>query len=367
MAQGDAGEYGPGEDRETPGPGEDQQQPGGVDDPGRTRRQVLKAGVGLGAVAAVGYGYRQSREEVFPTGDGSTLDDVPERAEFVFSWTGSELLAADGLQRATDPELAALGIEGIQTTTDVFETIEAATTIAPRELGEVSAFGTIPTESESYAGLVFESSADPETVRERLGERGNLLETAEHRGQTMWVVGNDQLTWTLALCHLSGGRYALGSRTELEDVIDVRQGEQRRLGGMVIDGFEGASDGLLRGGFVVPPAAFSALDLSITTGLADSIEYGFSSLSDGVLTVTLVAPDDGTAQDLDTTLNALGQLDRTDIAAAVGDSPVIQVVLTILEDLNTTVNGREVTATVEDGFRVPAILISFLLEEALLG
>lgn len=370
MAEDDPGRTRPRErggepsEQKAEGPPQRDASLGSNNETGTTRRQLLKAGVGLGAVGAVGYGYLRSQEEVLAARDGSTLDDVPDSAEFVFSWTGSELLTAEGLQAATDPEISTLDIDGIANTTEMFDVVESTTTIDPRELGEMTGFGAIPTETETYVGLVFESDADPQTVKGRLVDRGNLQDTVEYREQTLWVVGNDGLTWDLVFGHLGDGRYALGSQTELEDIVDIRRGEARRVGGTVMDGYENAAEGLLRGGFVVPAAAFADLDIPITAGLADSIEYGSASLSEGVLTVTLVAPDSSVAEDLDTTLNALGQLDQEDIAAQVGDSPLVQVILTILQDLDTTVSGREVTARVSDGFRVPAILISYLLEQA---
>ncbi|WP_336326365.1 hypothetical protein [Halovenus sp. HT40] len=336
---------------------------------GETRRQLLKAGVGLGAVGVIGYAYLQTQEEVTAATDGSTVDDVPERSEFVFSWTGSELLTDDGFVTATDQELGTLAIDGASSTSELFETITAATALDPREMGEVSAFGGMPTESGTYAGLIFESDTDPQTVRDRLAERGHLLDTVEYREQTMWVTSSDRLSWELLLCHLGGNRYALGSRTELEAIVDLRAGDGRRIGGGAIDGFDEAEEGMLRGGFVVPPETFASLELSFATGLADAIEYGSASLSaDGVLTVTLVAPNDSMAQDLDQTLNALGQLDREDISAQVGgDSAVVEVILTILEDIDTEVDGSSVRVTVADGFRVPAVVLGVLLERGVSG
>lgn len=334
-----------------------------------TRRQLLKAGVGLGAVGVIGYAYLRTQEEVTAATDGSTVDDVPERSEFVFSWTGRELQTDDGFVTAADQELGTLAIDGASSTSELFETITAATAIDPRELGEVSAFGGVPTESGTYAGLIFESEADPQTVRDRLAERGHLLDTVEYREQTLWVTSSDRLTWELLLGHLGEGRYALGSREELEEIIDVRAGERGRIGGKAIDGFEEAGEGLLRGGFVVPPETFANLELSFATGLADAIEYGSARLSaDGVLTVTFVAPNDSMAEDLDQTLNALGQLDRETISAQVGgSSPIVEVILTILEEIDTEVDGSSVRVTVADGFRVPAVVLGVVLERGVSG
>jgi hypothetical protein len=247
----------------------------------------------------------------------------------------------------------------------LFETISSVTTLDPRELDAVSAFGELPRESDSYAGFIFDAETGPQTVRDRLDSTGNLRGTGEYEGQTLWFVGNEQLTWNLVFGHLGENRYALGTRPELEDIVDVRAGEKQRVGGGVIDGLERVSEGLLRGGFVAPPAAFEALDLSITTGLAESITFGSAHVSDGTLTVTLVAPSESVAADLDQTLNALGQLDQEDIAAQVGTAPVVTVILALLEDLNTELDDSAVKVTVTDGYRVPALAVGFLLERAL--
>jgi len=337
--------------------------PGGHD---QTRRQLLKAGVGLGAVGAVGYAYLRSQEDVVAATNGSTVDDVPGRSEFVFSWTGTELLTADGFEAAVDQELRGLAIDDASRTAELFDTITAGTAIDPRETGEVSAFGRLSSDVGTYAGFVFESETDPETVRTRLDEQGYLLDTFEHRDRTLWLIGNERLNWDLVLCHLDGNRYALGTRAELKDIIDLRAGESQRIGGRVIDGYDSAGAGLLSGGFVVPPEAFADLDLAIATELANSIEYGFAAIADGVLTVTFVAPDDTTAEDLDQTLNALGQLDQDDLAGQIGTSAVAEVVLALLDDLDTERSGSEVTATVTDGFRIPALVVRTVLERALL-
>jgi hypothetical protein len=229
----------------------------------------------------------------------------------------------------------------------------------------VTAFGELPRESGSYAGFIFESEIEPQTVRDRLDSHGSLRGTDEYEGKTLWLVGNDRLEWEMLLCHLGGSRYALGTAEELEDIIDVRTGEGRRVDGGVISGLDSTEDGLLVGGFVVPAEALESLDLAITTGLAEGIDFGAAVIADGSLTVTLVAPNNSAATDLDRTLNALGQLDQEDIAAQIaGDSPVIEVVLALLENLTTEVNGTAVQVTVSDGYQVPAIVASFLLERA---
>lgn len=335
---------------------------------GATRRRLLKAGVGLLAVGGAGYGFLQTRDEVVARTDGSTLDDVPDRSEFVFSWTGSELLTDEGFQAAVDEELGLVSIDSAGTALELFETIEAATAINPQETGAVSAFGALPSGPTTYAGLLFESDTEIETVENRLADRGHLRDTVEYRDQTLYLVETDRLVWELVLCHLGDGRYALGTRSELEDIIDIRAGDGSRINGLVIDGFDAASEGILKGGFVVPAAAFSDLDLPIGVGIADSIEYGSAAIVDGVLSVTFVAPDESVAEDLAQTLETLGRLDREDIAPEVGaDSPLVEVILTLLGEIETEVDGRDVQATVAGGFRVPAVLLSYVVDQATIG
>ncbi|WP_436903149.1 hypothetical protein [Halovenus halobia] len=329
-----------------------------------TRRQLLKAGVGFTAVGAVGYGYLRTRSDIVAATDGSPLDDVPGRSEFVFRWTGSELFTAEGFRAALDDELAALAISDATSTTELLDTVEAGTGIDPRASGAVVAFGRLPRASRNYAGLLFESSATPENVRAEIQQRGALTTTSTYREQTLWGLGSSRLEWSLLLAHLSGDRYGLATTSELEDVVDVRNGERARLGGSVRTGLNEAGEGMIRGGFVVPSAAFEGLDLPVV-GLAENIEYGSVSLGDGVLTVRLVAPSGSVATDLEQTLTALSGLDRQTIIDQIGEpSPLVEVILAVLDDLETEVEGSVVRVTVADGFRVPAVLIGFLLDSA---
>lgn len=331
-----------------------------------TRRQLLKSGVGFVGVGAVAYGYQRTRSNVVPVTDGSALDDVPARSEFVFRWTGRDLFRTGAFQTALDRELEALGIADATTATELFDTVETATGVDPRSAGAVTAFGRYPRPDEDYAGLLFESSVDPEAVRAQIQQRGALTGTSEYAGQRLWGLGNDRLTWSLLLGHFESGRYGLGTAPELEDIVDVRSGGGDRIGGAVRRGLSEA-EGIVRAGFVVPPAAFESVDLPLTA-LAENVEYGSASLVDGVLTVRLVAPSSSVATDLEQTLTALSELDRERIVDQIGgSSPLVEVVLTLLDDLETTVEGSAVRLTVADGFRVPAVLVGFLLDSAVVG
>lgn len=357
---GDTPRESPGQSPSPPAPG---QQVGGGGE-SATRRQLLKAGVGFAAVGGVGYGYFRTRSDIVAATDGSPLDDVPGRSEFVFRWTGSELFTAEGFRAALDDELAALAIADATSTTELLDTVESGTGIDPRASGAVVAFGRLPRERGNYAGLLFESSANPDGVRAEIQQQGALTTTSTYREQTLWGLGNSRLEWSLLLAHLSGDRYGLATTAELEDVIDVRTGERARLGGSVRTGLNEAGEGMVRGGFVVPPAAFEGLDLPVA-GLAENIEYGSVSLADGVLTVRLVAPSGAVATDLEQTLTVLSNLDRQTIIDQIGEpSPLVEVILAVLGDLETEVEGSVVRVTVADGFRVPAVLVGFLLDSA---
>ena len=339
----------------------------GAVDESTTRRQLLKAGVGFAGVGAVGYGYLRTRGDIVAATDGSQLDDVPAQSEFVFRWTGTELFETNGFQTALDEELEALGIPDATTTTELLDTIESGTGIDPRQAGAVTAFGRFPRAESNYTGLLFESGATPDEVRAQTQQQGALTGTNTYREQTLWGLGNSRLEWSLLLAHLDGDRYGLATTPELEDVIDVRNGDAARVGDSVRRGLTEADGGIVRGGFVVPPAAFADLDLPIT-GLAESIEYGSASLADGVLTVRLVAPSASVATDLEQTLTALSGIDRRTIIDQIGgSSPLVEVILAVLDELETTVEQSVDRITVADGYRVPAVLVAFLLERAIIA
>jgi hypothetical protein len=330
-----------------------------------TRRQLLKAGVGFAGVAAFTYGFHRTRSEILAATDGSALDDVPGTSEFVFRWTGRDLFTTEEFLTALDTELQTLGIPDATTGTALFDTIESATGIDPRTAGAVTGFGRYPRADEDYAGLLFESGAEPAAVRAQI-QRGALTATSEYGGQELWGLGNSRLEWSVRLTHFGGGRYGLGTAPELEDVVDVRAGEAERIGGNVRRGL-GEAEGLVRAGFVLPPAAFEGVDLPIT-GLAENVEYGSASLVDGELTVRLVAPSASVASDLEQTLTVLSDLERQTIVDQVGgESPLVEVVLAVLDDVETTVEGSVVRLTVADGYRVPAVLVGFLLDDAVIA
>lgn len=330
-----------------------------------TRRQLLKAGVGFAGVGAVSYGYHRTREDVVATTDGSALDDVPASSEFVFRWTGRELFRTEAFQTALDEELQRLDIPDATTTTELLNSMEWATGIDPRNVGPVTAFGRYPRPDQRYAALLFESSVAPEQTRDQMAARNTLTGTSEYSGQTMLGLGSPRLKWSLLLAHLGDGRYGLGTTPELEDVVDVRGGNAQRIGGKVRRGL-GEAEGIVRAGFVVPPAALEGLDLPIG-GLAENVEYGSASLVDGVLTVELVAPSASVAGDLEQTLTVLSELDQQIIDQIGGSSPLVEVVLAVVDDLDTAVEGSIVRITVADGYRVPAVVVGYLLNSAVIG
>ena len=218
-----------------------------------TRRQLLKAAGGFAGVGVVGYAFHRTRGDIVAATDGSAFDDVPGRSEFVFRWTGRDLFTDERFLTALDRELQALAVADATSGPELFDTVENATGLDPRTAGEVTAFGRFPRDAGNYAGLLFESETGPTTVAEQIQQQGALTGTSEYGGQTLWGLGNDRLAWSLQLAHLEGSRYCLGSRPELEAVLDVRSGDMQRVGGRVRRGLDEAG-GIVRGGFVVPPA-----------------------------------------------------------------------------------------------------------------
>lgn len=378
--------------------------PGGA----HTRRQLMKAGAGLGLLGVVGYLFIQSRNEETAAG-GSLLGTVPDDVDFIVHGNGGRLLSDERFQTAVDEQLQATVVEQLQIPVDesltsesdthdspdtetvgqdspdtetmgqdssdadtvrgLFDAIERRTAIDPRDTGDVTAFGAAGDEASNYAAIRFESNADPQAVAQRLGDQNVLLDTVEYRGYELWIVGHRNFIWDLVLSHLDGDEFVLGTRPEVEDTIDLQEDGTGGITGDVRQAFSTAADGFLRGGFVVPDSLLESLDLPIIgEQFADRIEYGYGTVAEepaGELQLTLQTTSSSAAEDVEQTVNALSLIDTETIASVVDLDPEIMDLMTaVLEDISVETEGPAVEIRVPDGFRIAAIAVSYLLAES---
>jgi hypothetical protein len=334
------------------------------------RRTVLKAGLGATILGLLGFGAFQFLDDGSneTTAERNVLDTVPPKADLVAHTNATTLLSNSEFTDAINQQLATQTDSEYGSLSELLDGVQSTTGIDFRQVEDVTGFwGTA--QSTNYAAMIVQSPADESTVQERLANEGVVESETTYRDRPLYLLSSAEFIWDLYLSHLGDGEYALGTRQEIEDIIDVREGDLDRVGSDVRNAYRQSAAEPVRWGFIVPSGLVSELDsLPGATQLVADLDAGYGTLREdpsGEFRLTVETTSDSIASDFESQLNTLvmlanNQLESTN-ALNLSDATAQQL-QQVITDLETETDGANVILTVPDGFRLVPIVFEVVFQ-----
>lgn len=337
------------------------------------RRKLLKAGGGIGALGVLGVAASQL------LGDGSSPDSVlrsvPDLSDFVTHVDARDLLSDATFERAVSRTLSRQ-IETLDATTatGVLTGLLPGFDLPVDAVEDVIVFGASTNSPDRYVASILRTSWSSRAVRDQLTRLDASVTEAEYRDHPIYVTQSSRLPWTVLVGDLGDGTVVVGTRPEIEDVVDVVEGVSEPVDGSARQAFESAERGAVRFGFD-PPASFLDPGVFDVPGarLLEDVEYGYGSASvasDRSVTLVIRASSSSAADDIESQLSALVVLvqDRVDSTPVVdADEELSDELEQLLEATTVGRNGRSVSVTVPDGVGLLSTVLSLLFRVDRLG
>jgi len=226
------------------------------DSPPSTRRLALLA-VGLSALLVTA-GCAGSIGGLGESGDGGAhLDSVPASAEYVAYVDAAGMASDESLRSIANTALDARSEHDDDAPADVdamFEEAESDSGLDPSKVEAVTAFGTAAESpmagDESSAMVLSTSYSEDDLVAAMEAEDAELTEETYSDTTLYAYEGGEEYEGVLAV--LGDGTFAVGDRSEVEAVVDVRAGDADALGGDLAAAFEDTDDGYVRFAMATP-------------------------------------------------------------------------------------------------------------------
>jgi len=226
--------------------------------PRSTRRLALLA-VGLSALLVTA-GCAGGLGGLGADGDGSSgphVDSVPASAEYVSYVDAAGMASDESLRSIANAALNASSEADDDAPSDVdaaFEEAEDDSGLDPTKVESVTAFGASPEnpmEGEGSSAMVLSTSyTEDELVSAMEAEDAERSEET-HGDTTLYAYEGDE-DYEGVLAVLGDGTFALGDRSTVESVVDVRAGDADALGGDLKAAFENTDDGYVRFAMATP-------------------------------------------------------------------------------------------------------------------
>lgn len=338
---------------------------GGVQRPTVRRRTLLKAGVGVAALGALGVA--ASRLLGSDSAPDPVLQSVPDTADFVTHGAAQSLLSDSTLERTVSRDLSRQ-IDSLDTTTvgGVLDYLIPGFDLRIEDVQDVIAFGATRDSPDSYFASILQTAWNSSAVRDQLSRLGATTD-GEYRERPIYVVQSSRLPWTSLVSDLGGGEFVIGTRPEIEDVIDVYDGVTEPVGGPVHQAFASTGEGVVRFGFDASASLVDPEELDVPGArLLEQTEYGYGSVgttSDRQMTLTVRAVSSSAADDIESQFSALlvlarDQIDRTPIVNS--DEELYGEIQQLLDAATVEKNAREVSVRIPDGRQLLSIALPLL-------
>lgn len=239
---------------------------------------------------------------------GPHLDSVPASAEYVAYVDAAGMASDESLRSIANAALDARTEYDDDAPADVdavFEAAENDSGLDPTKVEAVTAFGTTPENpmtDEASAAMVLATSYSEADLVAAMENQGAEFSEETYGDATLYVSerGSD---YERVLAVLGDGEFAVGDRSTVERVVDVRAGDADALGGDLKGAFEDTTDGYVRFAMAAPSGDASeavASQAPMDASALQSVEYVSGSFATGdgnvTTTVSLVAASESDAQ-----------------------------------------------------------------------
>lgn len=332
------------------------------------RRTVLKAGVGLAALGAVGVAASRLFGGDSAPDPAPALQSIPDVSDFVAHTDTQNLLSDPAFQRAISRTLSRR-VESLDTTTvsGLLEHFVPGFDLPIEDVQGVIAFGAATDSRDRYAASILQTEWTSGAVREQLTQLDASITREEYRERVLHVIHPSRLPWTFLLSDLGDGEFVVGTRPEIEDVIDIYDGVTEPIDGRVHRAFAATGDGVARVAFGVPSSLVDTGNSRVQgTELLEQIEYGYGSVgtaSDRRVTLTVRAVSSSAAEDIESQLEALlvllrDQIDRTPIVDP--DEELSQEIKQLLDAATVERNDSDVSLILPDGVELLSVALPLL-------
>jgi Protein kinase domain. len=327
------------------------------------RRGFLKTAGGGLVLVGIGAAVAQFRsdDQVDPA-----LASVPPAVDFVAHVETEQLLSDDGLRQTVASQvsrqvdsMAATTLEG------VLDHSLPGLQLDPREVHEAVAFGSAVDSPSQYAGLILRTEWDSERVASAIRRSDASTNRTGYRERAVYVVDSDRVPWTVLIGFLGDSEFVIGTRPEVQDVIDQSRGETGSLPREVSRAFESASRGAIRLGFDVSEAALRQVDREQISTLAANVESGYGSVGndpDRPVVLTLRAASPSAAEELEGQLSAAFVLLRSRVNESPDDDGELQTRLQqLIDDTEISRDRTNVSVEFPNGLDLVSVTLFLLL------
>ncbi len=206
-----------------------------------TRRAVLRSAGGLAGLTAASS--LSGCLGLFGNSGSSVIDenspatDIPQRAGALLHVDFEAILDADGILSSTNAALNASSSRVIDppgSVIDATDRLEGTYGLDPREMNRATAFvgediATTPTAADTttpYWGVLGESDWGDDAMRESFRNAApSRVTESTYKGQTIQEIGAETLSV------IGDGTVVLGSKTAVQDTLDVANGEGNGVSG----------------------------------------------------------------------------------------------------------------------------------------
>jgi hypothetical protein len=319
----------------------------------RVRRRTVLAGGGLlAALAAVGAG-AWAVLGGGGSGSGVDLSVVPDRAETVAAVDVAGLRESDALAGALNARLPlSLPLLGADTLAGVLDGVASRTGMDPAGVQQAVAFAARSAGQETYAALVLETDWDSSSLQSNLERAGESVSEETYADGRLFIAEYADLPFPVAVGEVGERRYAVGTRPEVEDVLETTSGSTPSVGGRQVEAFRAAADGQVRAGSLLPPEVLSgAVPDSVPdqvgaalTETARNVEYVSGSVSeDGEARLRAETGSAEAAETAAAQLRAASTLAADELGGGGTEDPLATLVR-LLEE--ASVSREETTVTV---------------------
>lgn len=271
------------------------------------RRTIFRFGGLLLALAAVGI---VSSRYLFSDSADGILDSVPPGMDFVSYTDVIELFSGEMVEQNLSQELSVLvDSDDEKTVNGLIKHMFPELRLDFKKIHNIVAFGQMTESTSQYFGLIIQSGWNAGTVSSALKQARVSLKKSEYMETSLYRISSDRLPWTVFLSFLQDGEFVVGTRTEVEDVIDQYASSGNTSDGDARQAFQLASQEPIRFGFEVSEDMMPEVNMEYDPVQAvENLSFGYGSIEKTPrlpLTLTFRAVSDSAANELENQLNAL--------------------------------------------------------------